>query len=136
MSGSSQRPPTPPFNPALLASLLQGANVPEVFANQMRTAVTLTDFSLAFGVAESPGPALSAVTRDRVVVHLAPAMVKQLFLHLKMAVEAYEEAVAIIPIPSRIEVYLDAVKTDLVSKLKDKLSGPTDAEIAAALPHS
>src|SRR5487761_1081463 len=80
-------------------NLAGGPPIMDVFSNQLRMGVTLSDFTLIFGVTES-GPTGVGINREKVAIHLAPVMLKQLLFNIELAVNAYEEAVAPIPIPA------------------------------------
>lgn len=128
MSGT---PPRPPGMPAqmLMPGLMTGSGTQDVFSNQVRIGVTLSDFTVIFGATEETplGPAV----RDRVAVHLAPGALKQLLAQLEMAVSAYEEALGHIPVPLRLDQYMTALRVNMVRNLRERISGPSDAEIAA-----
>ena len=115
--------PTFAFPGATLAS-----NAPAVFSNNLRLGVTLTDFTIVFCATEDTpaGPLI----QDKVSVHLAPGMLKQLLANIQMAVSAYEEAIGIIPMPARLDEYLALMHLRLVGNLKDRAAGPSDAEMA------
>ncbi|MDA8051133.1 MAG: DUF3467 domain-containing protein [Rhodospirillales bacterium] len=128
MSGADPRAAMMP-GPMLVPNIFPNAGVPGMFSNQLRLGVTLTDFTIVFGVGEDTpaGPNI----RDRVAIHLAPAMLKQLLAHLEMAISAYEEAIGTIPIPARLNEYTEILRKTLIENLRGRLAGPSDAEIAA-----
>ena len=107
--------------------------VPDIFANQMRMGVTLTDFTLIFSVIAESGPT-GAVNKDRAIIHLAPGMLKQLLLNTQMAVKAYEDAIAEIPIPKQIQQQLDQIGASLRDSLRAQMDGPVEATIVATAP--
>lgn len=118
MSGVSQFPVVPPgafLNPGL----------PEVFANQLRIGATFSDFTLVFGTTDSAGiPGQAATTvRDRIAVHVAPGMLKQLLLHIQMVVDAYETAIGSIPIPAGSAEALEAHRKALIANLRQHMTG-------------
>ena len=102
--------------------------VPEVFSNQLRMNVTFTDFTIVFGAADTAvtqnGPSLPTI-RDKVAVHLVPGMLKQLYLTVQWAVEAYETAVGPILLPSNLEDQMATQKQGLIANLRDIMSGVT-----------
>lgn len=128
MSGTPPRPPVPPTQ-MIMPGFVGGPSTPDVFSNQLRMGVTLTDFTIIFGANEETP--MGNVTRDRVAVHLAPGTLKQLLSHLEMAVSAYEEALGPIPAPKRLSEYMAALRANVVRSLQDRINGPSDAEIAA-----
>jgi hypothetical protein len=67
-----------------------GGTTPETFANQMRMGVTVTDFTLIFGVGADAGTGPPMLI-DKAIIHVAPGMLKQIAQNLAMAVAAYEE---------------------------------------------
>lgn len=133
MSGALPRPVLMPGQ-FLGPGIAPGISTPDIFANQLRLGVTLTDFTLVFGVSEE-SPA-GAVTRDRAIIRLAPGMVKQLVAHLEMIVSAYEEAIAPIPVQARLNDHLVMIRQTLLSTLRERLAGPTDAEMASSAPRT
>ena len=128
MSGVNPRAAMTP-GAMLVPNIFPNAGVPDFFSNQLRLGVTLTDFTIVFGVSEETpaGPNI----RDRVAIHLAPAMLKQLLAHLEMAISAYEGAVGTIPVPARLNEYTEILRKTLMENLRERLAGPSDAEIAA-----
>jgi hypothetical protein len=127
---SATRPPGIP--PQLLASLAASAsaNVVDLFANQFRVGVTLTDFTLVFGVGVESQIGGQAVV-DKASIHVAPGMLKQILASLQMAMSAYEEVLGEIPIPKRHGHFMDGIRKALVEGLQKSMAGPIDAEISA-----
>lgn len=87
MSGSP--PPIPLLPPFALG---RRPNVTDVYANQLRMGVTLSDFTLIFSVTEDYGQGVAEVV-DKAAVRLAPMTFKALLLNMKGALDAYEKSV-------------------------------------------
>jgi hypothetical protein len=119
MSDSAQRPTPFPFPPQLTPAFMAGPLAPEVFANQMRMGVTVTDFTLVFAATGAAG-----VPVDKVSVYLAPGMLKQLLLQVAMAVEVYEETVAPISVPRRMDEFIQRIRAELTTGLRSQMDGP------------
>ena len=124
MSNVPESPTPQPIMPGALAQRLLGAGgIPEVFANQMRMSVTVTDFTIVFGVAvdNGSGPATLA---DKVAIHVAPGMLKQVLLNIEAAIDAYEEVIGEIKIPKGVGLRLAGTKAQLASVLRQNMEGP------------
>lgn len=117
-----QPPPSNMMPPGLAQRLFGGGPVPEVFANQLRMGVTVTDFTIVFGTAVDMGG--TAVVADRAIVHVAPGMLKQILQNLIMAVNAYEEVMGEIRVPKPLEGQLANLKTQVISMLRQQMDGP------------
>jgi hypothetical protein len=113
--------------------LFGGAAVPEVFANQVRMAVTLTDFTLVFGTAVPDqggvkvGTGLAMIS-DKLALHVAPGTLKQMLLHSQMALDAYEAVMGPIKIPDKLPAFLAKHKALLIEMLRKQIEGTMDAE--------
>lgn len=80
----------------------QRPNVTDVYANQLRMGVTLSDFTIIFGVAEDDGQGIAQMV-DKATIRLAPMTFKALLLNMQGALDAYEKSVGNIII-SRVAV--------------------------------
>ena len=123
--------------PFPLVSPGMGGNIipPDIFANQLRMAVSFTDVTLVFGVSDTSGPSgegvSNPVVRDRVAVHMAPGMLKQLLMHVQMAVDAYESALGVIPVPAISAEAVESNRRGLTSSLREQLTGVLSAPKAS-----
>ena len=120
MSETKIDPPAQQQHP--IFNVVGGPPIMDVFSNQLRMGVTLSDFTLIFGVTES-GPTGIGINREKVAIHLAPVMLKQLLLNIEVAVTAYEEAVAPISIQANAREKLTEIKKALVSQLQAAMAG-------------
>lgn len=134
MSGSPRsQPPSSDIHQIIAAPRAFGAApIPELFANQLRLGVTLTDFTLVFG-STVPQPDASqagagfGIMSDNVALHLAPGMLKQLLLQSEMAVAAYEAVMGPIKVPSKLTAFLENHKEKLIKMLRHQMEGTSES---------
>lgn len=128
MSDQPQQPMLPGMvSPAFAQRLFGSAPVPEVFANQMRMGVTITDFTLVFGAAVDIGGG-TPMAIDKSVVHVAPGMLKQMLQNITMAVEAYEEVMGEIRLPAPLAGHLANLRIQLTTMLRQQMEGSPDPQ--------
>ena len=129
------RSPTPSSGATQMIAaprLFGGTPIPELFANQLRLGVTITDFTLIFGStlpqqgAASSGEVFGVVS-DKVALHLAPGMLKQLLLQIEMAVAAYETVMGSIKIPDKLPASLARHKAQLIEMLGQQMEGTLES---------
>lgn len=116
MSASDQNFPFP------TGTVRDGAYV-DVYSNQVRLGVTISDITIVFGLMEDAGPN-QIVNKDKVAVHLAPTSAKSLMMHLKAAVEAYEKGAGEIPIPYSVLGSVASIIQLVPAMLRDQISAP------------
>lgn len=133
MSDFSQ-PPIPPagLSTASAQRSLGGGAVPEVFANQMRMGVTVTDFTIVFGIAVDGGSD-TAMLADKVSIHVAPGMLKQILLNIESALSAYEEVMGEIRVPNSLVANVAGIKTHLAMMLRQQMDGPESPRNASPI---
>lgn len=105
-------------NKALQLSAHRAPDYVDVYANQLRIGTTVSDFTLVFGASDE-----GFTVSDQVSVRLAPGTLKMLFLNVKMALEAYEQAIGEIPVPSKLEQQISKNKITLADGLKRHMNG-------------
>lgn len=138
MSGNS-----PQMQAALAMALAQRVNQSpplDIFANQIRMAVTLTDFTLVFGAAGSEqvlgigGGTGAAAVVDKAAVHVAPGMLKQIMLQIEMAIEAYESVMGPIKIPNRLTADVTKHRRALAAMLRQQMEQESPEEAPNEVP--
>lgn len=100
---------------------VQNAEVYDSYANQIRMGVTLSDFTLIFGVIVDRGKA-GSVNCDKCIVRLAPTTFKQLHLQMSAALAAYEQSIGEIPTPKNLVGMGEKIQTVLSKNLKEQFS--------------
>ncbi|MBV0888152.1 hypothetical protein KTQ54_06320 [Komagataeibacter oboediens] len=93
----------------------------DVYANQIRMGVTLSDFSLVFGAIADRGKQGSHNV-DKCIVRLAPITFKQLYIQMSATLEAYEQSVGKIPTSKKIVDGSKKIQKVLSINLKEQLS--------------
>ena len=91
----------------------------DTYANHLRLNIQMSDFTLFFGVTDNLGPN-DVVNRDKVAVHLPPTVAKILLVELQAVIDAYEKAVAPIPVPFDLEAHIQAIRPQLEAGLGHK----------------
>ena len=112
----NKTPPSPPVTPRFE----RDPAFLDTYANQLRMSVTTADFALIFGVNDDLAPG-NVVVRDKVAVHLPPGVAKALLVQLQMAVEAYEEAIAPIPVPAAMASQIEMAKQQILAALTQQM---------------
>ncbi len=108
----NKTPPSPPVTPRFE----RDPAFLDTYANQLRLNANLSDFTLVFSVSEDLGPDHFAV-RDKVAVHLPPTVAKILLAQLRVVIDAYEKAIAPIPVPRDLDAHVETTKTHLEAML-------------------
>ena len=136
MSGSPSQPGIPPgLSQAMAQRFLGAASTPEVFANQVRMAISVTDFTLVFGTSLTDGGRGIgsvgmgvAASLDKVILHVAPGMLKQLLLQIEMAIGAYESVMGDIKVPNSLPTHLATHKIMMANMLRQMMEGDVPSE--------
>lgn len=131
MTGTADQPKTeqaPSTRQMVLASPL-----PDVFANQFRIAVTMTDFNIVFATSLVSATGHPLIV-EKIAVNLAPGMIKQLLLQLKHAVAAYEEAIGEIKIPRHLEENLRNMQVNLKNQLAAQMESTVNVVMHSMQP--
>ena len=118
MSGATNQPKTEQESTA--PQMVLAPPPPDVFANQFRMGVTMTDFNIVFATT-LVNAAGHPLIMEKIAVNLAPGMIKQLLLQLKYAVAAYEEAIGEIKVPRHLEENLRKMQVDLKNQLATQM---------------
>ena len=67
----------------------------DIYANQVRLGVTLTDFTIIFGIADDLGS--QTINKDLAAIRLSPGTMKLLLVQMSAVLSAYETACGQIP---------------------------------------
>ena len=113
----------PPFQQMVLPSV-HIQEFPKFYANQARVGLTLSDFTLIFGVSDDLGIGAVAA-KDLVGVHLAPGTFKALLMHLNMMLEVYEEKIGTINISPGVSREVESQRSRMAEALEMQMNPPT-----------
>jgi len=88
----------------------------DIYSNQLRLGVSLSDVSIVFGIVEDRQSSLTT-SADKAVVRLAPVTAKQLYLQLRVAIDSYERVLGDIRVPKVIAQQSENIEKKLTEHL-------------------
>lgn len=119
---SDVRPQLPRFVAAAMPQ--RDPLYPEVYANQLRMGITLSDFTLVFSTSNERTNAIE----DKATVRLAPLTAKLLLQNLQMVLSVYEEKFGAINIPPKMMAQMEEQRKGLRDHLSEQLAPPTASQ--------
>jgi hypothetical protein len=97
------------------------SNFVDVYANQVRISVSVSDIDMIFSVMQDRGSGIVAL-EDLASIRLSPITAKVLLHNLQMIVDAYEASVGSIDAPPKALKQIQNQQNGLMNALKEQMA--------------
>lgn len=99
----------------------------DIYANQVRLNISMSDINIIFGVLNDRGPGI-VVLEDRASVRMAPTTAKILTQHLEALIRTFESVIGEIPMPDSTVTQIESQMQNLAENLATQMGRPTQPE--------
>jgi len=121
------------FTPAAFAvgGIPRSSDFVDIYANQVRLSVTVSDISIMFSTIQDRGPGV-ITPEDRASIRLSPMTAKAFLKNLEMVVAAYEAVLGEIPVPPKASKMIDEYYDGLTNMLAEQMAPPPQDDNATS----
>ena len=112
-------------NTAIVGSFGRDDSYVDIYANQIRLGVSLSDLTIIFGATDDLGPN-QLVSKDKAAIRLSVTNAKILMLNLQTMVEAYENGIGKIRLPRGSIEAMGAISMQIRNMLHEQVEPLSD----------